>query len=60
MYMYACICSEQTELRSSAFESYKKPSSRSASQTDLNDSNDQLPPSVLWHIFDISFALDCF
>jgi len=42
-----CVCSDQSELRNSAFESYKKPSSRSASQTDLDHSDEQLQRFVL-------------
>ena len=42
-------CSGQNELRNSAFESYKKPSSRSGSQTDLSHSADEFLRFVLLH-----------
>lgn len=46
---HVCVCSEQTEPRSSAFESYKKPSLQSANQSDLGRSADQSPRYFMWH-----------
>jgi len=48
-----CVCSELSEPRSSAFESYKKPSSQSTSQTDL----DQFPRFVSQRIMLLSFVV---
>lgn len=54
-----CVCSGQSEPRNSAFESYKKPSSRSGSQTDLNHSADQFLRSgfCLYFVYNVRTAV---